>query len=245
MNKLSVIIITKDEAEMLPDCLKSVSFADEIILIDEDSTDETTEIAKDYGTKVISTKDKRFDEKRNLGMKAAKFDWIFYIDADERVSGNLRNEVSKLLKTPTASTYIVKRDNYFLGVKMYQDKVERLFLKKTLKGWTGEVHESPQYEGKVGQLNFPLTHFTHRNITSMLEKTNKWSQVEANLRFKSGHPPVKSWRLIRIAITEFINQFVKKRIFIYGTAGWIEGIFQVIDKLIIYVKLWELQQKKS
>ena len=77
----------------------------------------------------------------------------------------------------------------------------------------------------------------------MLEKTNRWSEIEARLRYEAKHPPIKVWRIFRIMITEMYHQFAKKKVHKYGMAGWIEGLFQIIDKMIVYIKLWELQQR--
>ncbi|MFC1653749.1 glycosyltransferase family 2 protein [Patescibacteria group bacterium] len=242
-SNISIITLTLNNEKSLEECLKSVSWADEIIIVDEGSKDKTLEIAKKFNSKIVKTNEIRFDKKRNLGFKKASNKWLFYLDSDEIISPQLKKEILQIVKQNKIGTYEVKRENYFLGKKMYHDKNTRLFHKSLHSGWVGKVHETPIYNGKKEKLKSLLTHNTHTDIYSMLEKTNKWSAFEAELRYEANHPPVKAWRVVRIAITEFYNQFFKKRVFKYGAAGWIEGVFQVVDKTIVYIKLWELQQK--
>jgi glycosyltransferase involved in cell wall biosynthesis len=240
---ISAIIIAKNEQEMIEAALKSLDFVEEIIVIDNDSSDNTVSIAKKYKAKVFYCDADRFDALRDKGLKKAKQDWVLYLDADERISDSLKREIIKVTKSSKFSAYFIKRKNYFLGTRMYDDQVQRLFQRDFLKRWQGQVHETPVYKGETGTLKNYLDHYTHRDIASMLEKTNRWSEIEAKLRFDAHHPPIKVWRIFRIMITEGFNQFAKKKVYKYGLAGWIEGMFQIIDKMIVYIKLWELQQK--
>jgi len=244
---LSVIILTKNSAETLKATLESVAFADEVILIDDNSIDQTGGLAKKYGARIIShhSKTLNFSEKRNLGLAEAKYDWVLYIDADEVVGKKLADEIMDIVSTQKPGIYRVTRDNYFLGRKMYPDGVERLFHKQKMKGWQGDVHESPIIVDAVKNLNEPLRHITHRTIQSMLAKTNEWSEIEAKLRYENNHPQMAIWRIWRIGLTEFWHQIVHKKVWRYGREGWFEGVFQVLDKVIVYVKLWELQNTRG
>jgi len=240
---ISAIIIAKNEQDMIEDALKSLDFVEEIIVIDNDSSDDTVNIAKKYKAKVFYDDANRFDSLRKKGLKKAKQDWVLYLDADERISKPLKNEIIKATKLSRKSAFFIKRKNYFLGTRMYDDQVQRLFQRDFLKSWRGQVHETPIFKGEVGVLKNYIDHYTHRDISSMLEKTNRWSEIEAKLRYDANHPPIKVWRIFRIMITETYHQFFKKKVHKYGMAGWIEGLFQIIDKMIVYIKLWELQQK--
>jgi len=240
---ISAIIIAKNEQDMIEPALKSLDFVEEIIVIDNDSSDNTVNIAKKYKAKVFYDDADRFDSLREKGLKKAKQDWVLYLDADERISESLKKEIIKVIKSSRKSAFYIKRKNYFLGTRMYDDKVQRLFQKDLLKRWKGQVHETPVFKGEAGTLNNYIDHYTHRDIFSMLEKTNRWSEIEAKLRYETNHPPIKVWRIFRIMITETYHQFTKKKVHKYGMAGWIEGLFQIIDKIIVYIKLWELQQK--
>lgn len=236
-------MLTKDSEESLEKSLESVSWADEIVIVDQGSTDQTIAIAKKYTKTIFIEKEVRFDLRRNLGFAKTTNPWVMYLDADEVVSSKLKNEIIDKCQSLEPKNYALIRENFFLGVKMYPDQVERIFHRKTFKEWRGKVHETPIFSGDLEILKHPLIHTTHRTITSMLDKTNQWSSIEANLRLEAKHPPIKPWRVFRIGATEAYHQFFQKKVYRYGSKGWIEGLFQIMDKMIIFVKLWELQQK--
>lgn len=239
---LTVVILTSNSEAKIERAIKSADFADEVLLIDQGSADKTVALATGLGARVVSKSETSFALKRNLGLQEANNDWVFYLDHDEEITPALAQEIMSLIKMNEPGAFLVTRQNYFLGRQMYTDQVERLFHKKLLRGWEGEVHEHPNIVGETNKLIFPLLHYTHTDITSMLAKTNEWSEIEAYLRIKAHHPPVKWWRLVRIAMTVWWDQLVHKKIWKYGREGWFEGYFQMVDKLIVYTKLWERQQ---
>ena len=250
-NKLSVIIIARNEEQMIRDCLESVKWADEIILVDSGSTDKTVDIAKEYGAKIINLPSEKleFAKWRNAGLKEAKGIWVFYLDADERVTPELHKEIKESINKHLTA-YKIPRRNFYLGKEMHYggawpDYVKRLFLKEKLKRWVGELHEDPVFEGEMGKLKNPIVHIAHRDLSSMVEKTREWSKIEAELLYKSGHPPVTWWRILRIMLDEFWLRGVKLQGWRDGTVGWIEIIFQMFSRFVTYGRLWELQQKRK
>lgn len=240
---LSVVILTKNVEETLIDTLKSVDFADEILAIDDGSTDGTLQILEQFKTKVVPFPHADFAAKRTKALSLTRNDWIFYVDADEVVTPELTQKVIEIVQANLPAAYSVKRRNIFLGTEMYPDYVDRLFHASVLQGWQGKVHESPVLRIKPRVVDACLFHYTHRDITSMLTKTNTWSEYEAELRLTAHHPPMAWWRLLRIGLTIWWQQFIVRGIYSYGRAGLFEGYFQIIDKLIVYTKLWERQQK--
>lgn len=239
----------KNEEERIAKCLGSIAFADEIILVDNGSTDKTREIARAKGAKVFEAAEKDFSSVRELGLREARGTWVLYIDADEDVNEPLQKEIRRVSRSqrngnPTA--YFIKRDTYYMGYHWpYKDMVERLFLKSALKGWHGRLHETPVYAGKTGILSQPLIHRTHRTLEEMLDKTNDWSVIEAELRYHAHHPAVSWWRLLRVMFTGFTRSYIDQRGYKAGTVGWIESIYQAYSMFITYAKLWEMQQRKE
>ncbi|MFH1601744.1 MAG: hypothetical protein ABIB61_02185 [Candidatus Shapirobacteria bacterium] len=114
-----------------------------------------------------------------------------------------------------------------------------------MKKWTGKLHERPVYKGNLGYLKNPIKHLTHRDLTSMLEKTIKWTQTEANLLYKSSHPPMAAWRIARMMFTKFWERVIKQGAWRDGTVGWINSIFETFNTFIIYARLWEKQQERK
>jgi glycosyltransferase involved in cell wall biosynthesis len=240
--KLSAIIIAKDEEERIAKCLESVAFADELIVVDNGSTDKTIDVARQHGAKVFIAKEKDFSGLRELGLREATGTWILYIDADEEVGEKLQKEIRDSIERTDKTVYFIRRDTYFLGHHWpYQDKVERLFLRSALRGWHGILHETPLYDGPIGTLVNPLVHRTHRTLEEMVAKTNEWSLLEAKLRLDAHHPPVVWWRLLRVMVTGFCRSFFAQGGRRAGTVGWIESIYQAFSMFITYAKLWEMQ----
>lgn len=248
---ISVILITQNEEEVLEDALKSLEgFADELIIVDSDSVDNTVEIARSHSAKVIKNRLISFSEQRNIGFKNAKGDWIFYLDADERITPEFKKEALSKISSydPQSKTagFFVRRETYYFGKKWgFTDQVQRLFYRERFKEWYGVVHETPKVEGKFEVIHEPILHFTHRNLSQMIEKTNKWSNYEADLRYNAHHPEMTWWRFPRVMVTEFLRSYMIGGGYKNGTRGLIESMYQAFSIFITYAKLWELQGKKK
>ncbi len=247
MIKLSAIVITKNAENVVADCLDSLSFCEEIIVVDNNSTDRTREIAEKMRAKVFEYNAQDFSDARNFGLKKATGEWILYIDADERVTPelalNIKNQISEA-ENPIAA-FRVKRKNFYFGNHEwpYIEHLEKLFKKNKLEEWHGKIHESPRVKGKIGELDGYLYHYTHRDLTSMLSKTIEWSEIEAELRFKSGHPKMTWWRFPRVMLTAFLDSYIRQGGWKAGTVGLIESMYQSFSIFVTYAKLWEMQEK--
>jgi glycosyltransferase involved in cell wall biosynthesis len=246
MNQISAIIIAKNEDQVISDCFSSVSFCDELILIDGGSTDKTIQIAKEKGVKVYE-KIGDFSQMRNFGLEKAKGEWIFYIDADERVNENLKKAIQSVIKENNNkfAAYSVSRKNFYLGKHEWPqiEHMQRLFQKKQLKKWYGALHESPQIDGEVGELSGFLLHYTHRNISYMLSKTIQWSSFEAKLRYDAHHPKISWWRFPRVMIPTFYDFYIRQKGYRVGIVGLVESTYQAFSIFITYAKLWEMQKE--
>lgn len=247
--KLSVAIIAKNAQEYIADAISSVSFANEIIVIDNTSVDNTSEIAKKMGAKVFPYKAKNFADARNYALQKAKGEWILYIDTDERVSNELATQIQHLVNNGENSetvAYKIYRKNFYYGNHEwpYIEKLERLFKKINLKEWYGELHESPKFDGSAGELDGFLFHYTHQRLDAMVEKTNRWSEIEAELRFKTHHPKMVWWRFFRVMITAFFDSYIRQKGWKAGMVGIIESFYQSFSMFVTYAKLWELQKNK-
>jgi glycosyltransferase involved in cell wall biosynthesis len=245
MSKISAIVITKNQENIIADCLDSLSFCDEIIVIDGGSEDRTMEVANRIGARVFQIKTSDFSKLRNFGLDKASNEWVLYVDTDERVTTSLRDNIKYQISNFKYGAYRVQRKNFYLGNNEwpYIERIERLFKKENLKGWKGELHESPIINGKIGELNGYLLHYTHRDLTLMFSKTIEWSKIEAQLRFKAGHPQMVWWRFLRVMITAFWDWYIRQKGYKAGTVGLIESIYQMFSMFITYARLWEMQNK--
>jgi glycosyltransferase involved in cell wall biosynthesis len=246
---LSVLIIAKNAEKVIGNCLNSVAFADQIIVLDNNSTDKTVEIAQKYHVSIFRYKSEDFSQLRNEIFKHTVSEWIMYVDADEVIPDKLKTEILDKIhnRDNGFSAYFVKRKTYYFGNYEwpYMDLVQRIFRKSSFVEWVGALHESPKYRGQIMVLNNPLHHFTHQNIAQMVDKTNKWSDTEAKLRFDTHHPSVTWWRFFRVMLTGFFDTFITKKGYRAGNIGVIESLYQSFSIFITYAKLWEMQQKNK
>jgi len=246
---LSVIIIAKNEEGMIGDCLESVKWADEIVLIDTGSIDKTCQIAGRYKAKIFKFDKKKghFSDWRNYGVQKAVGEWLLYVDADERVPPLLRKEIQSAISSYSA--FAIPRRNIRLGREMrfggwWPDYVVRLMRRDKLKGWEGELHEQPEIKGEIGKLKNALVHFSHRgSIEHKVTNTIEWSKTEAKLLFQADHPPMNVFRFVSAMSREFFERMIKKQAWRDGVEGVIEAIYQVFSVFITYARLWELQQR--
>jgi hypothetical protein len=256
--QLSVIILTRNEEEIIKDCLESVKWADEIVIVDNDSTDKTLEIVKKFGVKNIvrSKSGNSFSDHRNIGAKVAKGEWLLYVDADERVTPELRDEIKMMINNQLSATekyvaYAIPRKNIRLTKVLYHggwwpDYVLRLMRKDRLKAWRGELHEQPEIAGEVGYLKEAFLHYSHRgSLEHKLQNTINWSKTEAQKLFDAGHPPMNTLRFMSAMWREFYKRMIKMQAFQDGTEGVMEAIYQVFSVFITYARLWEMQTKNK
>lgn len=232
MGKISAVILYGGNYNrtLLKKCLGSVSWCDEIVRLETDNLKGS------------------FADWRNVGAKKANGDWLFYIDSDEECTSLLRKEIQKAVKSGNCAGYAIPRQNIFLGHKMrwggwWPDRVLRLIKKSQFLGWYCDLHEQPKIDGEICNLKEPLVHVSHRNLTDMVEKTNKWSEIEARLLYNSGHPKMNFLRFFSAGLREIWFRGVMKLGFLDGTVGIIEIMYQTYSRLITYSKLWELQIK--
>ena len=246
--KISVLICTKNEEKMIKDCLESVKWADEIVIIDDFSTDKTVEIAKKYGAEVFENKWRGFSEQKNFGFKKTTGDWVLFLDADERVTPELRREILKVinLKDNPFSGYNIPRLNNILGKDFYYggwypDYQRRLVEREKFKKWEGKLHEIMLVYGTTGNLISKLYHITHRGLSWMVSKSIVYTEIEAKELLKKGHPKMFWWRFFRPMFQELVYRLITKSGWRDGMRGWIEAIYQAFNKFLIYARLWEIQ----
>lgn len=248
MISVVLFVFWPEEEELIEACLRTVDWADEIVILDNGATAKTLQIARKFTKKIFKDHTKDFAARHNLAKELAGGDWILYVDADERLSADLTREIQETIKDPQCAAYQLPRIHYFLGKEAkygdyYPDYITRLFRKENLVGWTGRIHESSKVNGNIGRLKSPMYHLTHRDIYSMVRKTLDFSEHEARLRLEANHPPVVWWRLVRVFLSEFYIRIIKLQGWRGGTEGWIDGIFQAFSLFIVYARLWELQRK--
>lgn len=245
---LSVTVICQNEAEKIEECLKSISFADEIIVVDSGSTDETIAICEKYTRNIFHQQWLGMNGQKAFALSKTTGDWVLNIDADERVSRELADEISDVLQNEnnTIRGYYIPRQNYYLGSFMrwgswYPDAKLRLF-KKDYGHWAGvDPHDSVSVYGKTGTLKNPILHYSFLSLEEHWHTTNNLTTVAAMELMNRGN--TVSWVGIFFhTISTFIKSFVLKQGFRLGTRGLIQAMMVASGVLLKYAKLWELQK---
>ena len=221
MQKISVVIITKNEERHIENAVQSVLFADEVLVLDSGSTDATCSLAGGLGARVEHQEWLGFGRQKNKAVELASNDWVFVLDADEQITEQLKDEIIETLKNPISDGFQIARLNNFFGkdIKtcgLYPDYTIRLFNRK--KGAFNElpVHESVQIQGKVSKLKNHMTHMAYETIEEFIAKQNKYSSLNPKKRnlFKALFSP---W-------WTFFKLYFIKRGFLDGKHGFIIAV---------------------
>jgi glycosyltransferase involved in cell wall biosynthesis len=243
--RLSVTVIALNEEENIVPCLESVRFADEIIVVDSGSTDRTLELARNFTGRIFTIDWQGFAGTKNFALEQATGDWVFSLDADERVPEGLREEILKVVKDDgPLDGYRIPRKNYVGGrwirrLGWYPDYTLRLFRRGRGRFKDREVHEEVEVEGKVGLLQTPLEHYSYRSLEEYASRQDRYARLAAEEMRKAGRRPVPGELLWRPALT-FLNLFFLKLGFLEGALGLKLALQSSRYNFLKYHYLWEL-----
>jgi len=254
---LSVVLITYNEESNIKDCLQSIGqLADEIIVVDGQSKDKTRQIAKAMGAKVFKVPNiPNFDKNKQIGINKAKSKWILQLDADERLTPKLSQEISKVikLKKSTYAGYNIPRKNWFLTRFLtkggqYPDYVTRLFLKNKGSFSAKKLHQQATIKGKIGYLKNDLIHLSDTSFSRYLMRFNRYTSFDARDLQRHHHRPslVIAWQyLITKPISWFFSTYFRHKGFVDGLPGFIFSLMSSFRFPIIFIKFWELNNENS
>lgn len=245
---LSVILITRNEAARLSECLASVTFADEIVIVDHGSSDGTPALARALGARVIETEDwPGFGPQKNRALAQARGDWVLSIDADERLTPELAESIRGALIQPQHDAYEFNRRSRYCGQWIrhsgwYPDRVTRLFRRERGAFSNALVHESVQVEGRVGHLSGDLLHHSFDDFESVLDKVNRYSSLGAKSLAERGKQ-ASFGKALRHGLWAFVRTYVIRCGFLDGRMGFALAVSNAEGTYYRYLKLWLLQQK--
>lgn len=243
---LTVVVITRNEEKNLEACLESARFADEIVVVDDGSTDRTVEIASKFTDKVFSRRMENEGIHRNWAYAQSKNDWVLSLDADERVSENLRQEITELLSgKPQFKAYGIPRQNHIGDYWLrhggeYPAQQTKLFLKNEFKYEEAEVHPRALMEGDTGFLTGDIVHYSHQDIADYLRSLNSHTTLEAKKWFLSGRKMSLGHALWRAFDRCFYRRILRKQAYRDGVYGWTVAIFSGFYQIVSYLKYREL-----
>ena len=251
---ISIIMVVRNEEKQIRECLETVSWADEIIVIDQSSVDSTLKIAREFTNNVFITESKGYCEPdRNLATEKTSGRWIFYIDADERVTTELRDEILSIVRSDNlVPAYYVKRRNHFLGkwIKTcgwYPSPVLRFFKKGEIV-FPNEIHQVPPYKEEYGYLKNDLIHYSYSSLEEYFEKFNRYTTQLAKEEFEAGK---------KITFLNFIPNFLLKPLYNFllkyiwyqgfrdGFRGFFISVSSALTAFVSKAKLWEIWQREK
>lgn len=245
--KLSVVIITKNEAENIGAALDSVRWVDDLVVVDSGSTDDTIPIAKRYTDRVVTHAWEGYGAQKNFATTLAAHDWVLSLDADECVSSSLASEIRALFEAgPVQPGYRIPRVTHYLGrwirtTDWYPDHQLRLYDRRVARWNSRRVHESVNVDGQVGRLRAEIEHRAYRDVSHHLATIDRYTTLAADQMLTEGrrtgwldlaaHPPLA-----------FLRNYVARRGILDGRPGFIVSVLNSYYVFLKFAKLWELQR---
>lgn len=244
---ISVVVLTKNEENNIRRCLESIKWCDEVIIIDDNSTDKTLEIIKKYKTTIYKRPlNSNFSAQRNFGKFHAKNEWVLFVDADEVVSDALAYEISNAIQLKDQNLknfdgFYLKRSDLMWGRQLKYGEMGSIKLlrlgRKNSGGWEGMAHEKWEIEGTIGILMNPLLHFPHKTLEEFLRDINFYTDIRA-LELKDKNARVFFWSIPLYPLGKFIFNYIFKRGFLDGMPGLIIAITMSFHSFLVRGKLW-------
>jgi len=248
MKKISVVINTFNEEKNIRKAILSVAWADEIVVCDMQSVDETVKIAKSLGAKVVSYKQVNFVEPaRNFAISSATSEWILILDADEQVPETLVTRLKELVKKNISASYVeIPRKNIIFNkwIKYtgWWPDYQIRFFKKGSVTWNNEIHSRPQTKG-VGltlesEEKWAIIHHNYQTVSNYLDRMGRYTEIQAEELFKSGYR--FRWQdLFEKPLSEFLSRYFSNHGYKDGLHGLSLSLLQAFSFFVLYLKIWE------
>jgi glycosyltransferase involved in cell wall biosynthesis len=248
-HKISIFIITYNEAHIISKCLEKLKSFDEIIVVDSGSTDATVSICESFGAKVISNEFENFGLQKQFALEQTTHDWVLSLDADEVLSDALISEIHNIKHQENINAYTIPRTHVFLN-KIFKYGAEskrpivRFFDKKFGKFTPDKVHETIEIDGTIGKLHQEMLHYTVFDVNTAIHKQIKYAMLSGELLYEKN----KKSNVLKIIIKfpfDFIKYYFLQRNFLNGYAGFTWSMFAAFSNYLKYAKLKELADNNS
>ncbi len=249
MPSISVILITKNEASNIRPCLESASWVDEIVVVDSGSTDDTVSICREIGAKVYECDWPGFGMQKNRALGYATKEWVLSLDADERITPELRSEIEAIMRAKQSSdAYLVPRLSNYCGRFMrhsgwYPDLLPRLFKRGTAHFSDDLVHERLIVEGETGELHGMLLHYAFDDLEEVLHKVNQYSSAGAKMMQQRGRKSSLTGAVVR-GVWAFMRTYVLRGGIFDGREGFMLAVSNAEGTYYRYLKLMQLNRKR-
>lgn len=244
--KLTAVILAKNEEKNIQNCLESVKFCDEILVIDDNSSDKTVDISRKMGAKVFNhSLDNDFAGQRNFALRQAQGQWVLFVDSDEIVSPSLRKEINNLQFT-IYNGFFIKRKDYWQGKEIKYGETGNIKILRLAKreagNWIRPVHEIWQVKGRTGTLKNSIFHYPHPTLRESISEINQYSTLHAEENLKQG----KKSSLLKIIFWpkgKFVYNWIFRMGFLDGMAGFMIALMMSFHSFLAWSKAWILQRE--
>lgn len=240
---LTAIILTKNEEKNIEKCILSLKFCDEIVVVDDESTDDTVKIAKSLRAKILSHKMENYGAQRNWVLDQIRSTWVLFVDADEVVSKELAGDIQQALTKNQANGYLIHRVDHIWNHKFKYGDVGNVWLLRLARRgaglWKGTVHEIWEIDGQISKLTGDLNHYPHPTVVEFLKHINNYSTLKATEFHHLGRR-TNILEIIFAPIWKFKYLYIFKLGFLDGTAGFVHAmmmafyVFLTAGKLFMY-----------
>lgn len=248
---ISAVVLTKNEEKNIAACLETLSWCDEVIVIDDISTDKTVQIAKKMGATVYEhALAHDFSAQRNFGLQKAKEDWVLFVDADERISSALWYEIMASINNPIGGYvgFYLKRRDIMWGKELQHGETGNIKLlriaKKDAGVWEGQVHERWKIKGKTMVLKNILTHYPHQTVKEFLQEINYYTDLRSKELYAQKVRTSWVW-IIFYSKAKFVYNYIVKLGFLDGLQGLVFALMMSFHSFLVRSKLWLLWEKKA
>lgn len=248
---ISIAIITKNEEKNLLACLQSVDFAAQIVVVDSGSTDDTVNIASDFGCDVYVEPWQGFGSQKQFAIDQCRNHWIFVLDADERIPRDTAQAIKEIILNPltSAAGFSFPRKNFFQGrwikhAGWWPDRVIRLFRRGAGRMTPSKVHEAVEVNGLVEYLIYPIEHYTESDMGKIIQKIDHYSTLGAEEAFTEGKT-ASLWEAAFRAKLSFLHNYFFRCGFLDGPQGLTLAFTDAVNKFFKYAKLVELHKKSQ
>jgi glycosyltransferase involved in cell wall biosynthesis len=246
---LSAVVLTKNSEGHIADCIASLTFCDDILVLDDNSADKTVKIAKKMGANVlIRALNDDFAAQRNYALGKVKGDWVLFVDSDEIITKELGDEIVNVISDNTSNTldgYFLKRQDIFLGHKMHYGEFGRTQLlrlaRKNTGSWKRSVHEYWDIAGETGKLSNVILHYSHKNLKDFISSVNRWSTLHTQANSLEGKKSNMS-KIIFMPVIHFIKNYLFGLGFLDGMPGFVAAVIMSFHSFLSWSKLWMLQK---
>lgn len=246
MPKLSVVVLTKNEERNIRDCLEKVKWADEIVIIDDLSGDRTLDIAGEFTDKIFKNKMEGFGPQRNFGIDKSGGDWIYFVDADDRVTPELRDEILAVIRDPKYNAYKIYQKSNYLGKWIthcgWYSAAMKLVKKNKARFTSDKAVEKPVAEGEIGYLANPVLHMGYPDIATHIRKISLYSRYEAEEIAKKGIEFKWynfGWYFLLKPAAKFFQKYIYLKGCKEGVHGFILSAMNAFYVFLIYAVIWE------